>query len=96
MAKTAKTGRLSPPLTVLKVAHHGSRNSSHQEFIQQVNPVMAVISAGSGNRYGHPHKEVLERLLEQGTKTYITAETGAVIIRTDGWHLSVTTQIQAQ
>jgi beta-lactamase superfamily II metal-dependent hydrolase len=58
---------------VLKVAHHGSHNSSDAAFLQAVNPEYAVISAGANNRYGHPRPEALERL----------AATGAVIYRTD-------------
>ena len=47
---------------VLKVAHHGSRDSSSQEFIDEVSPQTCVISCGADNLYGHPHKETLERL----------------------------------
>ena len=47
---------------VLKVAHHGSKNSSSEEFLNIVSPKIAVISAGQRNTYGHPHLETIERL----------------------------------
>lgn len=53
---------MSKPVHVLKVAHHGSKTSSSLEFIKTLLPRYAVISVGSDNRYGHPRKEVLERL----------------------------------
>ncbi len=49
----------------LKLAHHGSRYSSTAAFLDAVNPEMALVSAGKGNRYGHPHAEVLQRLVDR-------------------------------
>ena len=49
-------------VTLLKVAHHGSRNTTSETFLQQINAAAAVISCGRNNSYGHPHCEVLERL----------------------------------
>ncbi len=69
-----------PPLTLLKVAHHGSRNSTGEAFLQAVNPQIALISAGRDNRYGHPHEELLERLSDHGCRIYRTHEQGAVTI----------------
>lgn len=71
-------------ITVLKVAHHGSKNSTGDELLAQLRPELAVISCGRNNRYGHPHKELLDRLLACGTETMITFESGAVTVRTDG------------
>ena len=62
----------------LKVGHHGSSNSGSEEFLQWVNPKHAVISCGENNRYGHPHKETLERLKTEGITYWITYEEGAV------------------
>lgn len=69
-----------PPVTVLKVAHHGSRNSTSELFLNTVNASAAVISAGRNNRYGHPHAETLERLNEINCKIYTTAERGAITV----------------
>jgi competence protein ComEC len=51
---------------ILKVGHHGSRTSSSRAWLEAVRPVVAIISAGSGNRFGHPHPEVLERIRRSG------------------------------
>ena len=48
--------------TILKVAHHGSKTSSSQEFLNAVKPKIALIGVGENNKFGHPNKEVLERL----------------------------------
>lgn len=64
----------------LKVGHHGSKGSSSLEFLQVLQPEIAVISAGKENRYGHPAKETLERLEEVGSKIYSTVESGAVTV----------------
>src|SRR5699024_3377719 len=47
---------------ILKVGHHGSDTSSGKEFINAVEPEIALISAGVNNRYGHPHSSVIENL----------------------------------
>lgn len=65
---------------ILKVPHHGSKNSSSEEFLRQVRPAYALISAGRENRYGHPHQETIERLTDAGSKIYSTQENGAIII----------------
>ncbi len=69
---------------VLKVGHHGSRTSSTAEFLKAVQPVFAVISVGMDNSYGHPNREVLERLTSWQTVVYRTDRSGLVSIRTDG------------
>lgn len=68
-------------ITVLKTAHHGSRNSTSSEFLAQANPKIAVISCGRNNRYGHPHEELMERLENCGARVYLTPESGAVTVR---------------
>lgn len=67
-------------ITVLKAAHHGSRNSTPPELLEQLKPLVTVISSGRNNRYGHPHAELMERLEECGTYVLQTAQSGAVTI----------------
>lgn len=69
---------------ILKVAHHGSRNSGSEVFLEQTAPKAALISAGEDNRYGHPHQETLERLEKIGCLVYSTQECGAVTVTSDG------------
>ena len=69
---------------VLKAAHHGSRNSGTEEFLQMIRPSVALISAGVDNRYGHPHAETLERLDRAGCRIYSTRENGMLTVWTDG------------
>jgi len=71
-------------LTVLKVAHHGSGYSTDAEFLKSVKPFFSVISCGEKNSYGHPHKELLDRLEESGTRICQTTRSGAVTVWTDG------------
>ena len=52
------------PVTILKVAHHGSDYSTTKTFLQQITPQLAVISCSENNRYGHPGKQLLKRLEE--------------------------------
>ncbi len=69
---------------VLKVAHHGSRNSGSEAFLRRVRPRISLISAGADNSYGHPHKETIERLKEVGSFVIQTTEYGAIQLETDG------------
>lgn len=75
--------------TILKAGHHGSNTSSSAEFIQAVHPEVTILSYGEGNKYGHPHTEVVERLQAIGSKIYATAEAGNVIVSTDGVNYAV-------
>ncbi len=70
-------------VTVLKAAHHGSRNSTGADFLGAARPGLAVISAGKNNKYGHPHAEMIERLKGAGCVIYETSKDGAVMVRAD-------------
>ena len=65
---------------ILKVAHHGSKTSSSQRFIEAVSPKIALIGVGKNNMFGHPNREVIERLQSYGTKIYRTDECGEISI----------------
>jgi competence protein ComEC len=75
------------PVTLLKVAHHGSSTSSISELMGRIQPQFAVISVGKFNRYGHPRPEILERLTAAGACTFRTDMNGAVSFYLDGTSL---------
>lgn len=76
---------------VYKVGHHGSYNSSSEEFLNMVSPEYAVISCADGNDYGHPHAESLRRLMNVGVHLFRTDKQGTITIRSDGETLSFET-----
>ncbi len=78
-----------PNITLLKIAHHGSRFSTSREFLNVTNPQVAMISAGRRNAFGHPSPQVLERIREAGAFAVSTASLGSLRILTDGfgWEL---------
>ncbi|MDO8655477.1 MAG: MBL fold metallo-hydrolase [bacterium] len=63
---------------ILKVAHHGSKNSSAPAFLQAVHPEVAVISSGKDNTYGHPHQETLAKLEQYGIQIRRTDQEGDI------------------
>lgn len=71
-------------LTVLKVAHHGSGNSTGMEMLDILSPRIALISCGKNNRYGHPHEDLLKRLDAVGSRIYTTPEYGAITVGMEG------------
>jgi competence protein ComEC len=73
----------------LKVGHHGSKNSTTPAFLAEVHPRVAVISAGEDNPYGHPNRELLERLETAGVRILRTDRDGAVHVLTDGKNLEI-------
>ena len=73
---------------VLKLGHHGSRTSSSILWLEKVNPEVAIISAGKNNKYGHPHKEILERLSTLHIPYLSTYEKGNIIFKSDGVKLA--------
>ena len=68
----------------LKVGHHGSKTSTSESFLGWVNPDLAIISVGQGNKYGHPHKEVTDRLARFEIPTLRTDEKGTIVLKSDG------------
>jgi competence protein ComEC len=78
-------------LRVLKVAHHGSRTSTAERFVDGYRPAVALISAGQGNLFGHPARDVVTRLARARADVYRTDRDGAVQIETDGHVLGITT-----
>jgi competence protein ComEC len=77
-------------INVLKTAHHGSKYSSSALFLDTVSPRFAIISYGENNTYGHPHKEVMDRLKERNVKVFETAKSGAIRLWTDGTNIQFT------
>jgi competence protein ComEC len=78
---------------ILKVAHHGSKTSSSQKFIEKVLPKVAVISVGE-NKYGHPHKEVLETFKKYGIRVLRTDREGDIKVFSDGNFFKIKNQIE--
>jgi len=67
--------------TILKIPHHGSKTSSTEKMLQEVNPRVALIGVGKNNMFGHPNTEVLERLEKINCKIYRTDEMGEITIK---------------
>lgn len=74
---------------VVLAAHHGSDSSSLGGFVQATGAELVVVSAGAGNRFGHPHPVVVRRWQHAGAEVLNTADSGAVRIWLDGQGLSV-------
>jgi competence protein ComEC len=63
----------------MKVAHHGSKNSTCEDFLKIVKPELSLISCGKNNRHGHPHEDLLDRLGDIGSAVTITYESVKVV-----------------
>ena len=74
---------------VIKVGHHGSGTSSGMDFLKAVQPKYAIVSVGKDNKYGHPHKNILEDYRDIGANIYRTDEMGNIIVTSDGKNISV-------
>jgi competence protein ComEC len=81
---------------VLKVAHHGSKTSSTNNFVYATKPTFAIISVGRNSMFGHPHKEVVERWQSNGATVLTTGEYGTITVTTDGKDLNLKTFMQPQ
>src|SRR5215213_6027841 len=74
---------------VIKVPHHGSKTSSTESFVVAIKPQLAIISVGRNSRFGHPHKEVVERWQSNGATVLTTGNSGTITVTTDGHDLSL-------
>jgi competence protein ComEC len=81
---------------LLKVAHHGSRYASTEEFLERVKPEVALISCGEDNDYGHPAPETLERLRRFGVELHRTDLEGEITVLSDGNNFQVKTERPAR
>jgi competence protein ComEC len=93
--KSAETALISAnpnlPVDVVKVAHHGSKTSSTNDFVNATRPILAVISVGQRSMFGHPHSEIVGRWQHSGAKILTTGENGMISVTSDGEDLRVKT-----
>ena len=80
---------------VLKCGHHGSSTSTSDEFLEAVDPLYAVISCETGNRYGHPHRETIEKLEDRDITAYRTDKDGTILAESTGGDISFTTGLDS-
>lgn len=76
---------------VLKCGHHGSSSSTSDEFLEAVDPKYAVMSCGEGNRYGHPHRETIQKLKKGKITAYRTDKDGTILAESEGSEITFTT-----
>ncbi|MEJ7241788.1 MBL fold metallo-hydrolase, partial [Staphylococcus caprae] len=72
-----------PKIDILKVGHHGSRTSSSEEFVKNIQPKISLISSGKHNKYHLPNDDVISRLKENGSEVYDTQDNGELSINLD-------------
>jgi Predicted hydrolase (metallo-beta-lactamase superfamily) len=77
---------------VLKVGHHGSTTSTSREFLSAINPTAAIISCGTGNTYGHPHRETIDSLVDEGVEIYRVDQLGSIVFKADGAEITYNNQ----
>lgn len=75
---------ISAKADVVKVSHHGANSGYMKEFYDEVNPEYAIISCGKGDKYGHPHSDVLNDFKNRGIKVFRTDEQGSIVAVSDG------------
>lgn len=92
LTEVAKIDNQSIASSVLKLGHHGSKTSSSEEFLLSIAPSYSIISAGKGNRYGHPDESVIERVKNMGSNILSTIDHGTITFTTDGDELWVSMQ----
>ncbi len=83
------TGKFDLSADVLKVGHHGSHTSTSEEFLSAVSPLLAVISCGADNSYGHPHKDVVDLLNAHEISIVRTDLSGDIVVYSNGKNIFV-------
>lgn len=78
------TNNLGVDIEVMKISHHGSRTSTSTKVVDNIRPQITLISAGKDNKFGHPHREVLDLLDKNNIIQYRTDIQGTVSIKSDG------------
>lgn len=81
-------------ITLLKVAHHGSEYTTDAEFLNMVQPEIALISCGLDNSYGHPHQKLLKRLEDIDAKVYRTDQCGCITVEYKRCRISCTSYLK--
>lgn len=76
-------------IEILKAPHHGSKYSNSEDFLNQINPLQIMISAGEDNPFTHPHPETLERYRENKSSYFSTIDYGTLKILTDGNYIQI-------
>jgi len=79
-------------IDILKIGHHGSKTSSSELFVDEINPKYSIISVGKNNRYGHPNDSVLDNL--EDSKIYRTDINGSIMFQIKNNTLKIDTCIQ--
>jgi competence protein ComEC len=79
---------------ILKVAHHGSKTSSIEQFVEATRPAVAIISVGRSSIFGHPNKDVVERWRAGGAQVMTTGEKGTISLVVDGRSINVETFVK--
>lgn len=82
-------------IDVLKVGHHGSSSSTCDEFLEEVNPQIAIIQLGEDNSYGHPHQETIEKLENKRIEIYRNDLNGNIMLTSDGDDINVEVKVES-
>ena len=80
---------------MLKAGHHGSSTSTTNKFLTAASPAVAIVSCGKDNDYGHPHKEIMNKLNNNHITVYRTDSDGTILAQTDGNTYSITTDLKS-
>ena len=81
-----------PDVDILKIGHHGSNSSSIPSFLDKTKPEYAVALCGKNNDYGHPHKEVVQRLKDRNIPLYRTDQCGTIVFESDGENITTSSK----